>query len=309
MLPNGPDSVLILAVTDLLVTLLACLLHLFGIFLLRRMRLRKNIHIILQNLAASEVILGTIRCINIVSHVIYSQPEEHKLSLIPRTLTDLALVPTYMIVTMATAVDPFMMAVYGVKYRRMVTKRRVTIGMGVCWLSAVPGVVFTIMLNYKEQDKVRRCLFPTLCAMFFLFTSFVYIYIGRHLKNKRHMIPRYSKFKRQLSLPKMALKTPSLILFTFVIFMGVSSVIQGQMQKSISADLFWGIIYSCGMCSDAVIYLYCNTKVRNELRRFLKYRYHSNRDKVDIFKIKKKLSVIELMKSNVQLTRLVFLKT
>ena len=125
-------------------------------------------------------------------------------------------------------------------------------------------------LIYQEElsEVAIKIFIPFLSGLFLVQTITAYVVIiSTMVKQRRRMIEANETYNVNFQTRKIKIKTPILIIATFILFIAVPTWIHSNLEQSIEIDLLVGACYSMGLASDAVIYIYYNAALKEEFSR------------------------------------------
>ena len=249
---------------------LTLLFHIGGIYLISKLKTFNNRNKVLLNLSTCEVFMICFRAPNMVAYALYNNPSEHQVSKTSHNISTLITTPAYVYIMMGLSLDPLAMVILGINYKRKVSSKLTIIYLSLCWvLAIVPGLLMNSLIYQEELSEVAIKIFiPFLSGLFLVQTITAYVVIiSTMVKQRRRMIEANESYNVNFRTRKIKIKTPILIIATFILFIAVPTWIHSNLEQSIEIDLLVGACYSMGLASDAVIYIYYNAALKEEFAR------------------------------------------
>ena len=253
---------------DVVVTELAISFHVFGLYLLFHLKILRSQHVLLINLSLCEILQGGMRNINLFAHIFLPEPRSFEAARISRTISFLVVAPVYIFLMMMLSLDPCLMVVLRVKYESIVVKKRVTLLMIICWfVGTMPGIFAHSFLDLNYIIHITEVVAPVLAVLFIFHTCVTYAVIITKIYSKRNKLEQERKGVETQGLRRHSernfhLKTPTLIIVTFLVFIVAPLIYERTVRTSLEQDFIIGTLFSCGVASDALIYIYCCRAVK-----------------------------------------------
>ncbi len=244
---------------------LSILLNVLGVYLLAATKPLSNSKILLINLALSEIIVSTTRIARKSVH-----PNRIFTKIIAASWT-----PYYFSMYLLT-VDRLLAVKFLLKYRVLVTKRRLVWTILGAWLlSLVIGVPFFLEDAWFDFFKAYMWIIIDVCFVvlcFFTYGLVCYKNLAARRRFDHDQQEMNSSRRRRLMLQRSRklIKMVALIIISYLIFILIPDVIFKSYSLDAGGDGVayesLALLWSVGMMSDPLIYIF----LQEDLRLFLK---------------------------------------
>jgi len=264
------------AITDMTVQIISILLNTLGLYLVSKLKRPKNIHIILNHLSMSEIVIQVFRFVSAIYFFWYDDHEEYLGYQVTRTFTVLGLCVTYILIMSVVALDPLLIVILKTKYQTYITQRKVNKILALCWAVGVIHASTSFYFRYMDRENfAANYTFPSVTVLFVLFSATSYIVIYRAIKEKTKNLTHGSVTTRN-SKPALKFRVPVLITLTFFLFCLTPSLVQSVIGIEGLSKIFMsglGIWFSLGFIVDSLIYMFLHPIVKKLLVQFIQTRH------------------------------------
>lgn len=276
---KGDNMIFVVLVTlNTTILLVAMCLHLLGIYVIVNIedRKRRNQHIILLHLSVSEVMMILSRVPCQIIFAVLESPAENAYFNFMFTFSILVFMPPYILIMMLMSLDRVLVILLKMKYRQTFNSKRLKSCLIGCWiLGSLPGGLCQITQGFHFRILITKKYFtPVSTSVFVVHTTVMYIIIFFGYRRQQHHLANIKQPShiRVANSPKLRMKTPTLIITTFVVFMLIPTALNYtvNMMNARNASILIALCYSLGLLSDSIIYTYFNVTIRNTFKKICK---------------------------------------
>ena len=260
-------------------SLLAICCHVFGIYLISRVKKPVHQHQILIHHAVSDILIAVFKMPNLIIYAFHKDPDGFAYFTFMDTIPPLLFVPPFILIMMVMLLDPALIVVLKSKYKILFSQRVVKHCLYACWVLGIsPGLVIQVVGNYEKRSFIWKAILgPTFVSLFLLHVVAVvctlHFYYGRY---KREEVERKTRNESISTTAASScrsclrqIKTPAIIFVTFLAVFFVPTVINATIWCSKTAYAMVHLLYVIGIISNFVIYTSCNLHIRNVFKSLI----------------------------------------
>lgn len=252
-------------------------LHLFGLYSLRKnVTQRNHLHIILIHLSSCVITMACLRFLAILYLIRFNGNYIQAVA-----MTGYQVIFTfsrgfdvcYALIMTVLVLDPFLMVVLKTSYTKHVTKTKITLLLGCCWVvSCIYSLVFFTAPFELRFRITTKFIFPVLSTLFVVFSIVCYAVIYNNTRFRSNSDPderiRKTSLTSRATRPALKFRVPMLITLTFFVFVALPALAQAVIRFKPSTEFMLGgaVFYSIGFVLDATVYLLLHPSARTKLR-------------------------------------------
>ena len=260
---------LFLAILGCILLPLSIILNSTGIFCLSKLPI-SNQRIILTYLSSTLICISSgALSVVVCTYLDYTVHNSIGVQYLVRVINT-GIATVQYLVMIVICVDRLLCLLLGVRYKFVVSTRRINIAMVTAWFIALGITVVFFFLPFKYvKDVYIRIIYPLLDTIFLLLSIITYAYLIEKLKYPRSQGSGGHKLLRRKFLMPGVLILTNIILYLIPDYLFVFLIIE-KGNDSLVLDRVLRTCWWIGHCSDPIVYIFMLQRVRKVILQMFK---------------------------------------